>query len=188
LLVTHLHPTPIAGVLIAELKAYTDARGRFMETFRREWFPQVSWERVQSNRSESRAGVLRGLHYHFHQVDYWFCAQGRIRAGLVDLRPDSPTFRVVHTVDLDADAPRGLFIPVGVAHGFYAQTDCTLFYTVNNYYDSRDELGVAWDDPALGLDWGVVGQPLISERDMANPRLDDIAPDRLPRVQAPIKP
>jgi dTDP-4-dehydrorhamnose 3,5-epimerase len=185
---THLHPTPIAGVLLVELKSYSDARGRFMETFRREWFPQVSWERIQSNRSESCAGVLRGLHYHFHQADYWFCALGRIRAGLVDLRPDSPTYRAAYTLDLDAAAPRGLFIPVGVAHGFYAQTDCTLFYTVNNYYDSRDELGVAWDDPTFKLDWGIKGTPLLSDRDRANPRFESIPTDQLPRYEPSINP
>jgi dTDP-4-dehydrorhamnose 3,5-epimerase len=182
------HSTPIAGVLLIELEVFSDARGRFMETFRREWFPQVSWERIQSNRSESRAGVLRGLHYHFHQADYWFCALGRIRVGLADLRPDSPTYLTACTLDLDADTPRGLFIPIGVAHGFYAQTDCTLFYTVNNYYDSRDELGVAWDDPAFQLDWGITEPPLISDRDRANPRFETIPAHRLPRYEASISP
>lgn len=80
----------IAGVYIVELTAHADNRGWFMETFRKEWFPQRSWQQVQTNRSESRAGVLRGLHYHHHQVDYWHVIHGEIRAGLVDLRPGSP--------------------------------------------------------------------------------------------------
>ena len=57
-----------------------------METFRVEWFPQVNWDRMQSNRSDSKAGVLRGLHYHFKQIDYWYATRGNIRVGLVDLR------------------------------------------------------------------------------------------------------
>lgn len=175
-----LQTTPIEGVLVVPLQLFSDERGRFMETFRREWFPQVSWDRMQSNRSESKAGVLRGLHYHFHQIDYWFCAAGHIRAGLVDLRADSPTYRVAHTVEMGESHLVGLFIPVGVAHGFYALTDCTLFYTVNNYYDGTDEMGVAWDDPALNVAWHVPTAPLLSPRDASNPRLADIEAARLP--------
>lgn len=176
-----LQTTPIEGVLIAPLRAFSDERGRFMETFRREWFPQVAWDRVQSNRSESKAGVLRGLHYHFQQVDYWFCGAGHLRAGMVDLRASSPTYRTAHTVEMGDGYPVGLFIPVGVAHGFYALTDCTLYYTVNNYYDGGDELGVAWNDPAFSLDWQVSGTPLLSERDATNPLLADIPPAKRPR-------
>jgi dTDP-4-dehydrorhamnose 3,5-epimerase len=67
-----------------------------------------------------------------------------------------------------------------VAHGFYALTNCTLFYTVNNYYDGSDEYGVAWDDPQLAVPWGVSGAPLLSPRDAANSPLAAIPPERLP--------
>ncbi len=170
----------IDGVQVVNLKAFGDERGQFMEIFRREWFPQVSWERTQSNHSKSRANVLRGLHYHFHQVDYWYVPHGSIRAGLVDLRPHSPTYRASQLIALNDTSPLGLFIPVGVAHGFYAVTDCTLIYFVNNYYDSTDEYGVAWDDPAIGLDWGVEN-PLISTRDANNPLLDALPADAVPQ-------
>jgi len=169
----------IEGVQIANLQVYADARGQFMEMFRREWFPQVNWERTQSNRSQSKAGVLRGLHYHFQQVDYWHVVQGTIRAGLVDLRPHSPTHKAAQLVELSADKPLGLFVPVGVAHGFYAVTDCILIYFVNNYYDSSDEHGVAWDDPEIGLAWGAEA-PLISQRDATNPRMKDIPAQAMP--------
>ena len=172
--------TAIDGVQIAHLQTYADERGQFNEVFRRTWFPQVSWEKLQSNLSRSSAGVLRGLHYHFHQVDYWFVPQGRIRAGLVDLRPSSPTFKAAHLIEMGEDDPNGLFIPVGVAHGFYAVTDCSLLYFVNNYYTGDDEYGVAWDDPAFNLNWGYDTPPLISERDRTNPRLDNIPPDAMP--------
>ena len=79
----------IHGVLTVPLQAFGDDRGRFMETFRKEWFPQVNWDRMQSNRSDSKAGVLRGLHYHFKQIDYWYTTSGNIRIGLVDLRKSS---------------------------------------------------------------------------------------------------
>lgn len=171
----------IQGVFTVPLNIIEDERGRFMETFRREWLPAVHWDRIQTNRSDSRAGVLRGLHYHFHQIDYWVVINGSIRAGLADLRQTSPTCGAALTLDMSADQPFGLFIPSGVAHGFYAVTDCTLMYLVNNYYDGgRDELGVAWDDPELGLDWGLDAPPILSGRDQQNPRLHDISPSLRP--------
>jgi dTDP-4-dehydrorhamnose 3,5-epimerase len=171
----------IAGVYTLPVRVFADERGQFMEMFRREWFDWVSWERLQTNRSDSKAGVLRGLHYHFHQVDYWFVSHGRIRVGLCDLRTSSPTYKAATTVEIGAEDSTGMFIPQGVAHGFLALTDCTLLYVVNNYYDGgQDELGVAWDDPDIGLDWGTT-QPLLSPRDRQNPRLRAIPADRLPR-------
>jgi dTDP-4-dehydrorhamnose 3,5-epimerase len=172
----------IEGLQIVTLREFPDERGAFSEIFRREWFPQVSWENLQSNRSKSKAHVLRGLHYHFHQVDYWYVPEGKIRAGLLDLRPHSPTYKAVQTIEMGAENNLGLFIPIGVAHGFYALTDCTLIYYVNNYYNSRDEFGVAWDDSALGLDWGNLQAPLVSERDMNNPLMAQIPADLMPRV------
>lgn len=170
----------IAGVKLVNIRIFADDRGRFMESFRLEWFPEADWSKIQSNRSDSKAGVLRGLHYHFEQVDYWYVSAGQIRAGLVDLRPHSPTYRNAETIDIDANAPMGLFIPVGVAHGFYALTDCTLTYIVNNYYNGKDEFGVAWNDPALNLDWGIEN-PVLSPRDLTNPSLHEIPELSLPR-------
>ncbi|MCL4869235.1 MAG: dTDP-4-dehydrorhamnose 3,5-epimerase family protein [Anaerolineae bacterium] len=170
-----IEPSPlIDGVQIARLKLWQDDRGFFVETFRKEWFPQRSWDIVQTNRSESRQGVVRGLHYHFHQVDYWYVPRGMIRAVMVDLRPQSPTFRASLTLDMGEANPIGLFIPVGVAHGFAALTNATMTYIVDNYYDSRDEFGVLWNDPELNLDWGVKN-PIVSPRDMANPRMREVS-------------
>lgn len=177
----HVEESPlIAGVYTVQLQSFRDERGRFMETFRKEWFPQRSWERVQSNRSDSRAGVLRGLHYHHHQVDYWYAVGGRLRAAMVDLRPSSPTHMATQSIEMGDVNEIGLFIPSGVAHGFVALTDVTLLYVVDNYYDSNDEFGVAWNDPELGVDWGVV-PAVVSSRDASNPRLRAIPPEHLPR-------
>jgi dTDP-4-dehydrorhamnose 3,5-epimerase len=150
-----------------------------METFRREWFPWVNWEKMQSNRSDSKANVLRGLHFHRYQIDYWYVPKGIVRAVMVDLRPSSPTYRAVQIIELGEDYNTGLFIPEGVAHGFLALTDATLTYIVNNYYDGKDEYGVAWNDPDLNIDWGVE-TPIISGRDAANPRFTDIPQDDIP--------
>jgi dTDP-4-dehydrorhamnose 3,5-epimerase len=174
-----LEPTAIRGVTLARLVPHPDDRGRFVETFRRTWFPERAWDEVQSNLSESRAGTLRGLHYHLRQVDYWIPLRGRARAGLVDVRRSSPTRGEQLVVELEAGTPVGLFIPPGVAHGFLALTDLVLTYLVDAYYDGTDELGVAWDDPDLGIPWGTA-RPTLSPRDAGNPRLRDIPADRLP--------
>ena len=170
----------IAGVFLIDLESHADERGRFMELFRKEWFPQRSWEKLQWSRSESKAGVLRGLHYHHRQIDYWHCVAGSLRVALVDLRSSSPTRASNLVVDLDQERPRGLFVPSGVAHGFYALTDATLNYLVDNYYDGSDEFGVAWDDPEFALSWDLPAPPLLSPRDESNLKLSAIPAEQLP--------
>lgn len=169
----------IPGIKLVKFRIFADARGQFMETFRKDWFPERTWEVVQSNRSESAAGVLRGIHFHHHQVDYWQVVQGSIQVGLADLRRASPAYGKVETVKLDAANPMGLFIPIGVAHGFLARTQATLLYLVDNYYTGSDEHGVAWNDPDLAIPWGA-NAPLLSDRDRANPFLAAIQPNQLP--------
>jgi dTDP-4-dehydrorhamnose 3,5-epimerase len=169
----------ISGVMAVDLKSYSDDRGRFTEIFRKEWFPSLDWSMVQSNRSDSSSGVLRGLHYHRKQVDYWYVIKGTIRAGLVDLRQSSPTYLSSQTFELNDRSDMGLFIPTGVAHGFFAVTEATLIYIVDHYYDGSDEFGVLWNDSKLGIDWGTTA-PLLSPRDQNNPQLDDIPPEYLP--------
>lgn len=173
----------IKDVYTVDLEPYTDTRGRFLETFRKEWFPQRSWDTLQSNRSDSKAGVLRGLHYHFYQVDYWYVVQGQIRVGLADIRPDSPTVGAVATIEMGGTVQKGLFVPIGVAHGFLALTDATLTYIVDNYYDSHDEFGVAWNDPQLNVPWNIE-TPILSTRDARNPLLRDIPHEQRPQRQS----
>jgi dTDP-4-dehydrorhamnose 3,5-epimerase len=174
--------TAIQGVQIVTLKPYADERGSLTETFRQEWFPQRRWAAVQLNCTRSNAGVLRGLHYHFEQIDYWYVGAGTIRVGLADLRPNSPTYRASQTLEMGVENPVGLFIPVGVAHGFVALTDAILFYAIDNYYTGRDEYGVAWNDPDLAVAWGVAS-PQVSTRDTTNPCLKDIPAEKLPRLE-----
>jgi dTDP-4-dehydrorhamnose 3,5-epimerase len=169
----------IRGVKFARLQVWDDDRGCFLETFRKEWFPERSWDIVQTNCSYSQANVLRGLHYHRRQVDYWFVPQGMIRVALADLRRSSPTRGASQTLEIGDDNLVGVFIPLGVAHGFVALTAATLTYLVDNYYDGDDEYGVAWNDPVLGIDWGV-NEPVLSARDRQNRLLKDIPPHHLP--------
>jgi len=169
----------IAGVYIVDPPVHDDARGVFVETYRREWVPG-SREMIQGNRADRQQGCVVGLHYHLHQADYWYVPAGRARVVLHDLREGSPTDRATLTLDLGQGPDgrhdhRGVFIPPGVAHGFAALTDMTITYLVDGYYNPADELGVAWDDPDIGATWGVEA-PILSERDQRNPRraaLDD---------------
>ncbi len=109
---------------------------------------------------------------------------GSCRVVLHDLRAGSPTDGATLAVDLGARDDgthdhRGVFIPPGVAHGFAALTDMTITYLVDGYYNPADELGVAWDDPAIAADWGV-DEPILSDRDRKNPRRVDLDPNFRP--------
>ena len=168
----------IDGVTIVEPKVFGDERGRFVETYRREWFP-LGREMVQSNRAVRKAGAVVGLHYHLHQADYWYVMAGRARVVLHDLREGSKTEGATMCFDLDGDVEQGVFIPPGVAHGFASLTDLTLTYLVDSYYNPADELGVKWDDPAIAADWGIV-DPVLSQRDQTNPLRADIPAARRP--------
>lgn len=163
----------IVGVQHVCFESFADDRGVFRETFRVEWFPHVDWVRMQANRSDSEANVLRGLHFHHNQFDYWLTPRGEIRVALCDLRVSATTFMAVEMVEMSADSMRGLLIPPGVAHGFVTLSKATVNYMVSNYYDGADEHGVAWNDPELGVPWGVENA-LISSRDVSNPRFRDL--------------
>jgi dTDP-4-dehydrorhamnose 3,5-epimerase len=168
----------IAGVYIVPLRAFSDSRGYFFESFRRSWIPGVP-DMVQGNVSFSKPKVLRGMHYHLKQADFWLVPSGRVRAALYDLRTSSPTRGQTEVLDLGTEFPFGLYIPKGVAHGFCALVDSFMTYLVDEYYDNSDERGVRWDDPALGLAWGI-DEPIVSDRDRENPLLADIPTDLLP--------
>ncbi|MCZ7527983.1 MAG: dTDP-4-dehydrorhamnose 3,5-epimerase [Acidimicrobiia bacterium] len=168
----------IEGVVVVEPRVFGDDRGLFVETYRHEWLPGTP-TMLQANRADRCEGSLVGLHYHLHQADYWYVPAGRALVALHDLRASSPTEGASLTLEIGPDH-RGVYIPRGVAHGFYALTDLTITYLVDRYYDPDDELGVAWDDPALGIDWPTTS-PVLSERDRRNPRKADIPVELRPR-------
>ncbi|HEX8099846.1 MAG TPA: dTDP-4-dehydrorhamnose 3,5-epimerase family protein [Actinomycetota bacterium] len=160
-------------MVLFELEPHADERGSVTEVFRRSWLP-MDREILQANLSLSRPGVLRGLHFHREQSDYWCLLRGAAFVGLYDLRTRSPSEGVKAGVRLSSEtASRGVYIPPGVAHGFYAETDLELVYFVDAYYSGSDEFGVAWDDPRIGIDWPTQ-EPILSERDRSNPRLDEL--------------
>ena len=171
----------IAGAYIVEPTIHGDQRGMFIETYRREWFPNGR-EMLQGNRANRQAGALVGLHYHLHQADYWYVPFGHARVVLHDLREGGPTDGATLELDLTGENHMGVFIPPGVAHGFSAMTDMVITYLVDNYYNPADELGVMWSDPVIGADWGVA-TPILSARDEANPLRAEIPAGRRPYWQ-----
>jgi dTDP-4-dehydrorhamnose 3,5-epimerase len=181
----------LAGVRFGSIVRHADSRGSFREVWRASAFPALTPAEtgapvegqprfVQANLSSSAAGVLRGLHYHRRQLDYWTVTAGRAFVALVDVRPivdGSGPRAIVDTRELAADD--WVVIPAGVAHGFLALEPLELLYLVTNEYDGADELGFAWDDPAVGVPWPAVpgtpdGRPILSDRDQSNPPLAEL--------------
>jgi dTDP-4-dehydrorhamnose 3,5-epimerase len=160
-------------VVLLDLNSHVDGRGSVTEVYRRSWLG-TSRDVLQANLSVSAAGVLRGLHFHEDQSDYWCPVSGTVFIGLYDLRRGSPTEGRKAEIRIATDLGHGgLFIPPGVAHGFFAETDVRLLYFVDAYYSGRDEFGLAWNDPDVGINWPVE-KPVLSERDQSNPRLQDL--------------
>lgn len=170
----------IKEVQFVELNCFEDTRGSFSEIFRQEWFPHRDWHCVQLNRSISKQNVLRGLHYHFQQIDYWYVLSGTLRIALLDLRESSETFFQSQVFDLDSQSNVAVYIPPGVAHGYLAKTDGALMYVVDQYFNAQDELGIRWDDPTIKIDWGIA-EPIISPRDELNPLWKDVPSQLRPR-------
>ena len=183
--------TSIPGVLIIEPKIFGDARGFFLESFQSKRYADLGLTRpfLQDNLSRSARGTLRGLH--FQQPD----AQGKlvtvlrgaVRDVAVDVRIGSPTFGEHVVVDLDEDNRRQLFVPRGFAHGFLVRSDSAdFFYKCDALYSPTDEKVLRFDDPALGIDWGIaelgIARPILSARDQAGRSLAELA-ELLPRFE-----
>jgi dTDP-4-dehydrorhamnose 3,5-epimerase len=167
-------PTALTGVLRRRLEPHADERGSLREVWRTSQTNGLGIEIRQVNNTLSRAGALRGVHFHLRQTDLWVVLDGDAHVGLVDIRDllggaadgDRPK------LELSMTSGDCLLIPPGVAHGLWARTDVSLLYLVSAEYDSSDEHGFAWDDPATALTWPGRA-PIISSRDAAAPALAD---------------
>ena len=173
--------TDIEGVVIIEPKIFGDGRGYFFESFSEREFNSLMREVrfVQDNESKSRYGVLRGLHFQkppFAQSKLVRVVCGAVLDVAVDIRKGSPTFGKHVAVELTGENHRQLFIPRGFAHGFAVLSDEAVFqYKCDNFYAPQSEGAIAWDDPALGIDWGIsLDKAVLSDKDMHHPRLNEI--------------
>ena len=172
--------TEINDILIIEPKVFGDNRGYFFESFsEKDFSSQVREVKfVQDNESKSRYGVLRGLHFQkppHAQSKLVRVVKGAVLDVAVDIRRGSPTFGQHVAVELTEDNHRQLFIPRGFAHGFAVLSEEVIFqYKCDNFYAPQSEGAIAWDDPDLEIDWRIpVDKVVLSEKDMANPRLKD---------------
>jgi dTDP-4-dehydrorhamnose 3,5-epimerase len=181
-------PTILDGVVAIEPRVFGDARGYFLETWHRERYAEagVSREFVQDNLSRSQKGILRGLHLQnpFTQGKLVQVFEGEVFDVAVDVRVGSPTFGKWVGEHLSAENKRQLYIPQGFAHGFCVLSESALFaYKCTELYHPETEFCLAWNDPALGIDWPVA-HPTVSAKDAAGLALADVPREKLPRYVA----
>src|ERR1700693_4753988 len=170
--------TAIPGVLIVEPKVFGDARGFFMETYQADRYAESGIARrfVQDNLSRSGEGVLRGLHIQNPkpQGKLVTVLRGSVLDVVVDVRVGSPTFGRHVAVELNEDNRRQFWVPRGFAHGFVVRSETAdFFYKCDELYSPAHEIAVRWNDPAIGIAWGIEA-PSLSARDAAAPLLAEV--------------
>ena len=164
-------PTSIADVLVIEPKVFGDARGFFYESFNQKAFNEatgLNLNFVQDNHSRSAKGVLRGLHYQIQQPQGKLVrvVRGTVFDVAVDIRKSSVTFGQWVGMELSEENHKQLWIPAGFAHGFMVTSDSAEFlYKTTDYYAPEHERCIAWNDPAIGIQWPLTTQPSLSAKD-----------------------
>jgi len=171
--------TALPEVFIIEPQVFGDHRGYFMETYNEAKFHELGITNVfvQDNQSfTAQKGTLRGLHFQndpMAQAKLVRCGRGAVLDVAVDIRKGSPNYMKWVAVELSAENKRMLFIPRGFAHGFVTLTDDVEFiYKVDNLYSKENDRGIRFDDPAIGVEWGVEN-PILSQKDTSSPLLKD---------------
>lgn len=172
--------TDIEGVVIIEPRVFNDARGYFMESWKKNLFSEEIGEInfIQDNESKSSYGVLRGLHYQkgdASQAKLVRVIKGKVLDVAVDIRKNSPTFGKHIMVELSEENKRQLFIPRGFAHGFLVLSDEAIFtYKVDNQYAPQSEASIFYNDPELGIEWPISNDKMIlSDKDKCASLLKD---------------
>lgn len=173
--------TSIPGLFVINRPAFADERGFFREIFRLDELEQaigMEFKPVQCNHSNSKPGVLRGLH-----AEGWnklvYPMTGEVFVAIVDIRENSEAFAKVETFNFNSENRSALFIPKGLANSFcvLGEEIADYFYLVDAYYDGSDTRAIAYDDPDLNINWPIKN-PIISKRDKDNPRLHDLFPEK----------
>jgi dTDP-4-dehydrorhamnose 3,5-epimerase len=177
--------TEIPDVLLIEPDVYQDSRGFFLETYHADRYREygIVGPFVQDNHSRSVGGTLRGLHLQLNrpQDKLIRVIEGEVYDVAVDVRRGSPTFGRWVAVTLSAENFTQCYVPKGFAHGFYVVSPVAqVEYKCTDLYDPASEIGIRWDDPALGIPWPVI-DPILSARDRQHPPLADVI-DRLPKL------
>ncbi|MFC4172955.1 dTDP-4-dehydrorhamnose 3,5-epimerase [Microvirga sp. GCM10011540] len=178
----HVESTAIPEVKVVKPARFGDSRGFFSEVYNRDRFAKAGLDLdfIQDNHSWSaKAGTVRGLHFQrppFAQDKLVRVVRGRILDVAVDIRRSSPTFGRHVAVELSAENWCQLLVPVGFAHGFCTlEPDTEVLYKVTGAYSAEHDHGLAWDDPALAIEWPVeAGAAILSDKDLRHPRLADL--------------
>lgn len=173
-------PLKIPDVILITPRVFDDARGFFLESYKKNVFQEngIDVDFVQDNHSLSKKGVLRGLHFQkppMAQDKLVWVVTGEVFDVAVDLRKKSPTFGQWVGMKLSGDSKQMLFIPKGFAHGFVTLSDTAHFeYKVSNLYSPDHDSGLAWDDPKVGITWPIAS-PILNEKDKKQPRLGEVS-------------
>lgn len=170
--------TGFPGLLIYNPVVFEDKRGYFFESYNQKAFSAdgIKIHFIQDNQASSSFGVIRGLHYQknpFAQTKLIRVLSGKIIDVAVDIRKNSPTYGKAYTIELSAENKKQLLIPKGFAHGYSVITETAeVFYKCDTFYNKESEGGIAWNDPALNIDWKVAAKSaIISEKDSMYPLL-----------------
>lgn len=170
--------TRLEGPVLIEPAVYGDARGFFLETYRKEVLAGlgVADDFVQDNHSRSGQGVLRGMHFQPGQAKLVRCPRGAVLDVVVDIRPGSPGFGRWEGFRLDDETHLQLYVPDGFAHGFCVLSQLAdVVYKVSSYYDPAAESGFRFDDPEVGIEWPSDIELKVSQRDRSAPSLSELS-------------
>ncbi len=168
----------IDGPLVITPKVFKDPRGYFMESYNKQSYSNIGIDEdyVQDNQSLSEKGILRGLHFQappFDQGKLVRVIKGAVLDVIVDIRKNSPTYGKHYAIELTEENFKTFWVPSGFAHGFTTLADQTIFsYKCTNYYNQASEGGLMWNDPDLGIDWGIQN-PILSDKDTKNALFKD---------------
>ncbi len=175
----HALENRLTGPILIEPVVHGDARGFFLETYRKQTLRELGIEDdfVQDNHSRSRSGVVRGMHFQPGMAKLVRCARGAIFDVVVDLRRDSPAFGRWEGFELSDENHRQLYCPDGFAHGFCVLSDVAdVLYKTSAYWDPELEGGFAYNDPDVGIEWPAGVELAASARDAGAPRLAELRP------------
>ena len=166
-----INKTFIEDLLVIEPRLFKDERGFFYESFNKNNLDKiVNIVFVQDNESKSYKGVVRGLHFQrppFEQTKLVRCVSGKILDVAVDLRINSKTYGKSFSIELSSENNKQLLVPKGFAHGFQVLSETAIVnYKVDNFYNSKSDSGIIWNDKDLSIDWNLDIKPLLSEKDL----------------------
>lgn len=174
--------TPLKDCFLIKPQIFQDKRGVFLESYHKQRFEEltgIKTEFVQDNQSVSKYGVLRGMHFQtgeFAQSKLVRVIHGKVLDVVIDLRPDSPTFKKHYKVLLDDEKLHQLYVPKGFAHGFLTLSETSVFaYKCDQYYQPGSEKGLMFNDPEFNIDWEFPSEKMIlSEKDEKHPSFKDL--------------